>query len=209
MSTKNDSTGPQAVVMPPRLNTELITFALAIYDAMLDNPNFPSPTPSLDVFAEHIAEFQEAQTKAATRAKGAATFRDAKKQNVKEDVFHLCDYVQGVVEKNTTPATAVAVIHSAFMQVRKAPKRPVRGFSAKNADVSGTVVLATKAVASAATYYWEYSVDQSTWISVPDTMKARTEISGLTSASTYHFRFRARTRAGRGDYSQIVSLLVH
>jgi hypothetical protein len=40
-------------------------------------------------------------------------------------------------------------------------------------------------------------------------MKARTEVSGLTSASTYYFRFRAFTRAGRQDYSQVVSLRVH
>ena len=40
-------------------------------------------------------------------------------------------------------------------------------------------------------------------------MKSRTELSGLTPGSVYSFRFRAFTRAGQQDYSQVVSLLVH
>jgi hypothetical protein len=40
-------------------------------------------------------------------------------------------------------------------------------------------------------------------------MKARTVISGLTSAETYSFRFRALTRTGDIGFSQVVSLLVH
>jgi hypothetical protein len=95
------------------------------------------------------------------------------------------------------------------MSVKKVPTRSVPDVSAKNAGVSGKVVLAAKAVAPVATYYWEYSDDQSTWTAIPETMQTRTELSGLMSARVYYFRFRALTRAGRGDYSQVVSLLVH
>jgi len=58
-------------------------------------------------------------------------------------------------------------------------------------------------------YHWEHSLDQETWTPLPGTMLARTEVSGLESAKTYFFRFRAFTRAGWQDYSQVVSLLVH
>jgi hypothetical protein len=51
-------------------------------------------------------------------------------------------------------------------------------------------------------------MDQETWTSLPQTMLTRTEVSGLKSAQTYSFRFRAFTRAGWQDYSQVVSLLV-
>ena len=101
------------------------------------------------------------------------------------------------------------MIESAHMSVRKAPKRNIPEVSAKNGDVSGKVILAAKAVAQTATYFWEYSEDQSTWTPVPETMQARTEVSGLTSARVYYFRFRALTRAGRQDYSHTVSLVVH
>jgi hypothetical protein len=50
---------------------------------------------------------------------------------------------------------------------------------------------------------------QTTWISVPETMKANTVISGLTSAQTHYFRFRALTRTGPQDDAHVVSLLVH
>jgi hypothetical protein len=209
MSTRNESAGPVAVLRFPQLNMALILFARSVHDAMLNNPSFPNPNPPLPVFAANIAAFEDAETKAATRAKGAVAFRNVKKRRVKDDLFHLLDYVQGLVQTSTSPVDAVALIESASMSVRKTYKRETPELSAKNANVSGKVVLAARTVASAASYYWEYSLDQSTWTCIPETMQSRMEISGLTSARIYYFRFRALTRAGRRDYSQVVSLLVH
>jgi hypothetical protein len=210
MSTSNESTTPVAVLLFPKGNKELITFARAVYSAMLDNPSFPNPNPALVIFAGNIDAFDEAETEASMRTRGAAALRDAKKQKVKEDLFHLCDYVQSVVETNTSPAAAVAVIQSAFMSVRKAPKRaPNPELSAKNTDILGKVALTAKPVARAATYYWEYSLDTSTWTALPDTMQTRIELPGLMSAHVYYFRFRALTKEGQRDYSPVVSLYVH
>jgi hypothetical protein len=39
-------------------------------------------------------------------------------------------------------------------------------------------------------------------------MKADTTVAGLTPGQVYSFRFRAQTRKGLGDYSQVVSLMV-
>jgi hypothetical protein len=209
MSTNNESKGPVAVLLLPAQNKPLITFARAVHDALLDNPGFPNPNPTLVMFAGDIAEFEDAETKTASRTKGAAQVRDVKKQKVKDDLFHLRDYVQSVAETNMSPVAATALIKSAFMSVRKAPKRTLPELSAKNADVSGKVMLVAKAVAPTTLYSWEYSLDQSTWTPGPETVRARVEIQGLTSARLYSFRFRARTRAGWRDYSQVVSLLVH
>ena len=209
MTTNHAPAGPVAALMLPKSTLALIAFAKAIHDAMLDNPNFPSPNPPLAVLAADIAALEDAEMKAASRGKGAAAFRDLKKRKVKEDLSHERDYVQSVVETNTSPAAAVAVIESASMTVRKVARRTFPELSAKNAGVSGKVVLAARRVATVAVYSFEYSVDQSTWTTLPDSLRARTEISGLSSACVYYFRFRALTRAGRGDYSQVVSLLVH
>ena len=94
------------------------------------------------------------------------------------------------------------------MSLRKATTRNVPEISVKNADVSGKMVLTAKSLDPTAVYSWEYSVDQATWTCVPETRKARTELSGLQSACTYSFRYCASTRAGQKDYSQVVSLLV-
>ena len=209
MSAINESTGPVAVLLLPGLNRPLLTFARAVHSALLHNPAFPNPTPPLDVLAEDIASFEDAETKAASRTKGAASLRNAKKKKVREDLLHLRDYVQSVVETNTSPAAAAALIESAFMNVRKVPKRTVPDLSAKNADVSGKVLLIAKAVAPVAVYYWEHSLDQSTWTRLPQTMQTRVEVASLTSAEVYYFRFRTFTRAGWQDYSPVMSLLVH
>jgi hypothetical protein len=95
------------------------------------------------------------------------------------------------------------------MRVRKVPKRSKAALRARNAGTSGTVVLEAKAVAHVATYYWQHSLDQTTWFDVPETMQASTVIEGLTSAQRYYFRFRTLTRSGASDFSQVVSLLVH
>jgi hypothetical protein len=208
MSTNNEITSPVAVLMLPELNKPLLTYSRAVHKALLNNPAFPSPNPPLSVFAADIEAFEDAETKVATRTKGAASFRDAKKKRVKEDLFHIRDYVQCVVE-TSCPADATALIESAFMNVKKPRKRVYAEVSAKNGDVSGKVMLAAKAVAPKAVYHWEHSMDQETWTPLPETMLARTEVSGLKSAQTYYFRFRAFTRAGWQDYSQVVSLLVH
>jgi hypothetical protein len=209
MTTNYVPVGPVAALVLPKANLALIALAKAIHDAMLDNPSFPSPNPPLAVLAADIAALYDAEVKAGTRAQGAASFRDAKLKKVKEDLFHIRDYVQSVVEANMSPTEATAVIKSAFMHVRKPRQRTTAELSAKNTGVSGKVQLAAKAVARTALYSWEYSVDPSSWTSVPDTLTSRTEISGLRSACVYSFRFRAFTRAGQGDYSQVVSLIVH
>jgi hypothetical protein len=209
MSASNEGSVPVVVLKAPKRNKEFITYARAIYGSLLDNPNFPSPNPPLSTVAVNIAAFEDAETKAATRAKGAASLRDAKKKRVKDDLFQLRAYVQGVVNTSPTPADAIALIESAFMSVKKVTKRPLPELSVKNTDVSGKVKIAAKAVGRPALYTFEYSTDQSNWIALPNVMKSRTEASGLTSACVHYFRFRTFTRDGQQDYSQVVSLVVH
>lgn len=208
MSTKSASNGPVAVVAFPAQNKALITFAKAVYEALTGNPTFPNPDPSLATFETNINALDEAETKAATRAKGAAAARNAQRKQVINDLHHLCDYVQSVVETIPNAAAATAAIESAFMTVKKVAQRSTPELSAKNTDVPGQVTLAAKAVAPVATYYWEHSPDQVSWSAAPETMKASTEITGLPWAKVHYFRFRALTRTGKGDYSQVVSLLV-
>jgi len=208
MRRRNESAAPLVALMIPKQNKAFITFARNVHDAMENNAAFPNPDPTLAAFKGNIDAFEEAETKAATRVKGASALRDAKKQSVKEDIFHLRDYVQRIVETTASPAAATALIESAFMTVRKQPQRSIPDIRANNADVSGKVTLTARSLARSATYFWEYSLDQSTWTLGSETMHTRTEVSGLTSARTYYFRFRALTPKGAHGYSQVVSLVV-
>ena len=96
MKTHTALSGPLAVLLLPRSTKDLLTFGKAVHDAMLGNPNFPSPNPPLEVLKANLEVLDNAETKAATRAKGAAIARDAIKRQVINDLYHLCDYVQGV-----------------------------------------------------------------------------------------------------------------
>ncbi len=208
MKSQTALSGPMAVLYLPRSTSKLLTVGKAVHDAMADNPNFPSPNPPLDVFKGRLDALDKAQTKALARTKGATEARDALQKEVVNDMYHLCDYVQGVAEKIALPETAAAVITSAFMSVKKVPQRVMPALAAKNTGVPGQVALAAKRVARVATYYWEHSSDQETWTPVPETMQASTTIDGLPWAKLSYFRFRALTRTGKGDYSQVVSILV-
>ena len=208
MSTSKEPMAPVVALNAPRTSLGLIMFTRKVHSAFVNNPSFPNPVPSLAEFEAHIDEFEDAESTALNRTKGAAAFRDVKKRRLLEDLSLYRAYVQSVVSEGMTQGEATAAIENVHMSVKKTTPRTNPEVSVKNADVSGKVLLAAKAVAPGAVYVWEYSADQANWTSLPEMMKSRTEISGLTPGSVYSFRFRAFTRAGWQDYSQVVSLMV-
>jgi hypothetical protein len=89
--------------------------------------------------------------------------------------------------------------------VTKRNKPPV---AVRQGPVSGSVVLEALRVATVAMYWWSYSLDQKNWTDAPETMKAKLVVFGLTPGQVYYFRFRAHTRKGPVDFSQVVSRMV-
>jgi hypothetical protein len=140
MSDNDTSMSPVVVLKMPKATSDFITRVKVINVALLGNKFFPNPTPSLDVLAEDIAALEEAETKAATRAMGAAALRDARLVRVKEDLDQIRGYVQSVVTTSANLSDAAAMIESAGMCVRKPKARNASAISAKNADVSGKVM---------------------------------------------------------------------
>ena len=210
MSKQQVKNGPLAVLRFPRRNLGLLLFAKAVLAALTGNASFPSPNPTLANFGNDVTALDQAETEAETRETGAVQARNAKRLKVMQDLHYLRDYVQFVVETaGVSNAVAAAMIRSAgfALKIVTTPWKPA--FAAKNAVLPGTVTLAARRVAPNATYYWQFSGDGVNWTNAPDTVKASTVISGLTSAHTYSFRFRALWRKGQTDWSQIVTLLVH
>ena len=164
MSMNDGTSGPQAVLNFPRLDKLLIAFAKGILLALTGNKNFLNPSPSLIAFKVDIDAYDTAETLAGTNAKGTATQRNARRRKVIEDLRHLRDYVQSIVELQLNATDAAAMITTAGMRVRKVGKRFKAPLRARNAGISGTVLLDAKVVARLATYYWQYSVDQKVWM---------------------------------------------
>jgi hypothetical protein len=185
----------------------LITRARAIVRSMTGNPSFPSPDPSLVTVEAEIDELEKAEVATRMRTVGTVALRDEKRLALVQLLQRLCTYVQTAADANLD--SAPSIIESAGMYVKKERILPPRVFAAEPGDVSGSVELVAPKAGHRAGYEWAHSTDGgTTWVSLPFTVQASTTVSGLTPGSTVHFRYRAVTKDGAGDWSQPVSIIV-
>jgi hypothetical protein len=205
--SKTTAKVPQAILKLPRRMADLITHAQAIVTAMTGNASFPTPTPTLAVISTAISALQTAETAALSRVNGAVAVRDDKRAALVKLLKQLTAYVQTVVDADVE--TAGAIIQSAALAVKKAPTRKPRVFDAVHGAAPGSASLIAPSAGQRAAYDWEYSVDGGkTWVMSPSTLQAKTVVTGLTPGATVQFRYRPVTKAGEGNWSQVVSLMV-
>jgi hypothetical protein len=195
-----------ALKLPKRV-PDLISIVRGIVRAVTGNPAFPSPVPSLAAVGAALADLEVAQAVAEMRGKGAAEARDQTLRALVALVQLLRAYVQNVGDADWENASGI--IESAGMQVKRVGVRARREFAVKPGVVSGSVVLVTAAAAKRASYDWAVSADESkTWQALPTTLQSETRLAGLQPGTTYWFRYRAVTKAGVGDWSQVVATMV-
>ena len=186
----------------------LITFAQSVATSMLANPtSFPSPNPTLVTFQAHINALITAETAVLARTKGAVETRNAKVAVVRGDLDGMRGYVQAVADA-ANPGNAAALIESAGMTIRKVTQRDKAQLSIKQGAVSGSVVVMAKAAGKRAAYNWQYSTDQKTWTSLPQTIQAKTGASGLTAGTVYYFRVQSLLPTGEGSWGDVASFMV-
>jgi hypothetical protein len=199
-------TRPIAALNVPRRLDDIVSFARFLVAAMSDNPALSSPALPLATFAADVAELEAAQAAVLTRAKGMADARNARLAAVRADFEYLRCHVQQLAD--TDPAEAAVIIERAGMSVKKPPSRNKAPFEARQGRVSGSAERVAKAVAKRASYEWQYSTDQASWVIAATTLQADVVVSGLTPGVEYFFRFLPLVKTGLGDFSQVVSLLV-
>jgi hypothetical protein len=185
----------------------LLSVAQAIVDAISISPSFPAPTPPLAALRSAINEVHDAQVATLRRTRGTVAVRDRKLAVLVGLLVRLKGYVEGVADED--PEHAVAIIESAGMHVKRSTARTKPGFDVQPGRVSGSVRLVVRSAGDRAAYLWAWSPDGgSTWHALPQTIQARTVVSGLPPASTCWFRYRAVTKTGEGDWSDPRSLVV-
>jgi hypothetical protein len=185
----------------------LITYAHGIATALTNNPSFPTLTPTLATLSAAIADLQTAETAALARAKGAVVTRNEKKTALIQLLQQLRGVIQTAADANVE--NGASIITSAGVAVRKVAVRAPRTFSAKPGAISGTAKLVAVSAGNRSGYEWEYSSDGGkTWVTAPSTLQAKTTVTGLTTGTTVQFRYRPVTKAGEGNWTQPVSLLV-
>jgi hypothetical protein len=196
-----------AVLKLPLHVPDLIKVAQAIVEAMTGNAALPNPTPALAVVSAAIAALDAAETATKTRAKGTIEVRNTARAALIAALHELKAYVQTVCDANLPQAETI--ITSAAMSVKKPPAHTKHDFVAKSGATSGSVHLVAKAVSRRASYEWQWSPDGGkTWTQAPSTLQSRTTILALPLAVTCQFRYRAVTKVGEGDWSQVITFLV-
>jgi hypothetical protein len=154
-----------------------------------------------------VAALTAAETTAKTRVQGAVAARNVAKANLLTAMHAAKSYVQGKADAN--PAQAHAIIESSSLTVRKTVVRQKLAFAAKPGSVSGTAHLTAKVTSPRSAYEWDWSADGGkTWTTLPVTMQAKTTVPNLPVGTVASFRVRPVTKAGEGDWSQVVTLLI-
>jgi hypothetical protein len=196
------------IIRKPRSRriADRIAYAKLVAESLKGNPYFPKPIPALAKLVAHIAAADVAHVAALTREAGTAATLAAAVRAVEGDLESLHVHVQGVASLDAT--NGPAIVASAGMSLKDARGPSPADFTVKQGRNSGSVVLVARAVARKASYDWQYSTDEETWTSAETTFLAKTKLVGLAAGTRYFFRFRARTREGLKDWSQVISLLV-
>jgi hypothetical protein len=204
---QNAITAIHIVLNLPRPVAALIVRASNIHDNMaLNAKTFPSPAPTLTVFASDLTNLTTLEAAVKNRTKGAAATRNAALKVVMVDIHQLASYVEGLA--NADPDNAASIAQQAGMAVRKAAVRTKPTLATKQTS-SGAVHVVAKATKGAKANNWQYSTDGGkTWLLAPTSTKSTTVITGLTPGATLTVRHQAVTKAGALDWSQPVTAIV-
>lgn len=199
---------PIAVKKCPRPHDAFVTYVLHVASCLEGNAIFASASPTPAELKAAAGKMADANAKAKNGGAAPVADRKAKRKDIEVMLDELVVYVRSTVRANAADAAAAAaMILSAGLSIRKPRTTSKAPLAAKHGGVSGDVLVSARSVSKTAIYIWEYSLDQQSWTSLPQTMTAKTRVSGLTPGQTYYFRFRAQTRKGLGDYSDVVKLI--
>ncbi len=170
---------------------------------------YATPKPPILTVEGHLDELKDAEIAVQTRAPGSAQARDEKYDQVLDDVHTLQNYVQDLADEAVDTQAAITVITTSGFDLKVNGVRVKPVLSAKNTVLPGVAKLIAKAAGQRAIYNWQQSADNgTTWVDLPDTLKANTTVSGLTPASRVLFRVQAVTKDGPLGWCQPVSLIV-
>lgn len=186
---------------------DLIVFARRIVEAMTGNPWFPTPVPPLAGVQAAVDKLAATEADGLSQTRGLKEARNEARSALVGQLTRLKAYVQGVADGN--PDFAASIIESAAMSVGARSSKPKPALAIYPGRVSGEVRVVAKAASKVAHYEWQLSQDGGeTWMDLPQTLQAKTTVSGLVPGKAVWLRMRATTRSGLGDPCDSVSYVV-
>ena len=200
---------PVPVKDAPRSHPKFVAFLLRLVDGVTDNEGFPDPDPSGAELKDAADQLLAAIVRAKHGGPAATADRDAKRLAADLLVDRLVVHVQTSLRATpTSAADAAAKILAVGLAIQKRRTDTKPAFAAKHGLVSGDVILVARAVAAQALYFFEMSSDGTSWTEFDRSMQVTLTLHDLVPGQVYHFRFRAHTRRGLGEYSPVASIRV-
>jgi len=189
---------------------QLLTRAYSIIEAMTDNVWFPTPSPTLLSVKAAADALKDAQVSVKNRVPGSVPFRNIKKNALKDLLFALKFYIQGICVLNPISSTSIA--ESALMYAKRVPIRQKQVFSVVN-YMSGSVELSAPVKGYGNSHEWQISRDIGdplNWylVLIPSTKKSRTIVSGLRRGELVYFRHRILNKDGYSDWDGPIDISV-
>jgi len=191
---------------------DLLRLGLTIHEAMLDNPYFVNPTPSLATLAEKLDDYT---IKLANAKKRGSMEDTALKNESREELIKVIQHLGHYV--NMASGGRLAVVLSSGFPIthrRFALRAPsvVEGLKLSDGRQSGQVKLQFEKQKEAQLYEYTYKQEgqgEEEWVSPLITSSSRGNIiAPLEVGRFYEFKVRAINKKGRGDWSSISRILV-
>ena len=175
-------------------DADFLTKSSAILSALLKDVGgyFTVPFAGLGLLEGQIKIFTGAITDAKNGGLGTSAAKDTAKTNLYGTLLSALAYINNLARLDNT--NAVEIIEDAQMVVIGGKSHKKQDFAVKQGAASGQAMLRSRAVMidgkyQIATYYWQYSIDGGvSWIDVPQTSKANTEIIDMKPGVPAKFR---------------------
>jgi hypothetical protein len=194
------------VLRAPKQRYKLFIHAKGVSAALAGNPTYAGL--DLGPLDASIKALEEAET---VSGLGAASALAAARELVRQELDHLRDQVQRVLEGQTDTVDLLAIqamAESAGMDLRRVVPRARAVFAARYGDAPGSVKLTAPASRKRDTHEWEHSTDLITWTALPGTRQASTTVTDLPIGVAHHFRHCLLTKDGYTAWSDPTVMIV-
>jgi hypothetical protein len=189
--------------------------AHAISQGMASDPTrFAAPVPPIAALQAQIEVVEEAELRTRTRTKGTVAERNFQRDALVGMLETERSYVQTLCDAN--PEQAEVIVKAAGMETARTPAHGDPILKVAAGTPSGTVNLDAHATLLAgrtgkkALFNWQWTADGGkTFNDAPATPHGKTTIANLTPLAMVGFRVSVTDVNGPGEWSQVVSVVVH
>ena len=188
----------------------LEALSFTVQAAMKNNPDFPDPSPSLQVLAETTAKFTDALAASRTRDKVKVLLKRDLRKELELVLTNLSHYCNGVARGNRTIQAGSGLPLSAETFSSKELATP-ENFTVLQGNNPGEVILSVASVANARAYsflFTKTAVDNNEWEQKLNTSPFFT-LSNLEIGQTYHFKIAVLGSNGQTANTGVITKTVY